>query len=179
MNFGNYCKVTLKTSERKDFIPGQCAKVDKFWYVIAGQSEEGLEFIVNQGKWLTQQENFNIEFPLGTGFPHIDEPQLHLIAGGTGIGAMIPVIQYRLSRGLPTNFRYCGKNTEEAQLLEAFPILNYIDFICWNTSLGVRPSIRHELLPDDVECKVLFAGPKDFYSEICAAGTGHQIFLNF
>ena len=108
MNFGNYCKVTLKTSERKDFVPGQCAKVDKFWYVIAGQSEEGLEFVVNKDTWLTQGGQFDIEFPLGGGFPHLDDANLHLIAGGTGIGAMIPVLYYRLSRGLQTSFRYCG-----------------------------------------------------------------------
>lgn len=179
MNFGDYCKVRISTPQWKDTIPGQCAKVDKFWYVIADQTRAGLEFVVNQGKWLTQQENFDVEFPLGPGFPHLDDYRLHLIAGGTGIGAMIPVITYRLSRGLPTAFRYCGKNVDEASLYECFPILRYVDFSFWNTSEGVRPSIRHDLLPQDVECKVLFAGPKSFHSDICAVGTNHQIFLNF
>ncbi len=176
--FGNYAKLTLPYGSDHVLIPGQCAKVNGKWLAVSESSGTELTFAVPNTSPLLSDTNFNIEYPVGPGFSHLDAPEVNCIAGGTGIGTMVSVVAHRLPRGLSTSVQMYGRNVTKDDVTAVFPILKEIDFGCWNTCHWGRPTME-EILVMPTDHYVYFAGPKSLFDDIKQHSSKHKIILNY
>lgn len=176
--FGNYAKMTLDHPSDGNLIPGQCAKVNGKWLAVSELSQTSLTFVVPKDSPLLQETSFHIGFPYGPGFTQLDVPEAHCIAAGTGIGAMVSIVSYRLSRGLSTTVQMYGRNVSKDDVIAVFPILDEVDFGCWNTCHWGRPTMAEVLLTPP-EHPVYFAGPQPLFNDLKSHSSQHKIILNY
>jgi hypothetical protein len=178
MIFGNYTRLTLQHVSNHVLIPGQCAKVNGKWLAVSESTNSMLTFVVPNDSPLLLDTNFNIEFPVGPGFSHLDATEVSCIAGGAGIGTMVSVVSYRLSQGLTTSVQMYGRNVTKDDVTAAFPVLNEVDFGCWNTCHWGRPTMS-EILVMPTDHYVYFAGPKSLFDDLKSYSSQHKIILNY
>lgn len=177
VRFGNYVKLTLPHSCDPKMSPGQCAKVNGKWLAIASLRDEEFDVIVPYTSSLLSEEDLTVDLPQGKGFSDLDSSNALCIVGGTGLGAVIDFVNYRIRKNLPTKVQMYGRHVVYDDVVSAFPVLKDVEFKTWNTSVFGRP-IMNDVLPQDETVPIFFAGPKDFF-EALKVNAKQKIILNF
>ena len=145
MNFsfkyaGNFC-IAERPSPLSS-LPGQCFVIDEKYYAIAKRSPGIVKFVTKKGSHLDcfNKDIYSFVGPVGAGFSNCDAKRAVVIAGGTGIGAAINLLESR-SQDLETHLIFYSR--EESPLVDicrelgANPPTNSI--VQWNTALNGRP----------------------------------------
>jgi NAD(P)H-flavin reductase len=177
VTLGNYAKITLSHQHTPIMVPGQSVLINGRYYALADLRDNELD-IVTQCKYSRFfVDDIVIELPIGQGFTNLNLQSAVCIAAGTGLGAVISLVKYRHEKNLSTQVQIYGRNITKQLVTAAFPILNNVEFNVWNTTELGRPIIKN-ILPDDPEVPVFFAGPKGFLDEIKLV-TRQEIILNF
>ena len=87
-------------NSKKTAIPpsqGQVYIIDGRYMAAASYQDGKVFFVGKAGTWFDgfDKEEYQFEGPLGKGFTEPDQPKAVVIAGGTGIGAAISLLQHR------------------------------------------------------------------------------------
>jgi NAD(P)H-flavin reductase len=140
--------------------PGQCAKINGSWYAIAEQRDSNFDVFVKNNSSLLSATEYVIEGPLGPGFKNIDCAEAVLVAGGTGIGALLQLLQYRFEKNLSSYLVHYARSP--FNLEELIPASYCKKYVTWNTTLRkerpLTPVLPLVNLPDDSQ--IFVSGPK-------------------
>ena len=178
----NYRRVTVKHETFRDLgevTPGAVVKVNGRYLAIAALRGEELDVVVGKTSFLDTEEVKDVELLAGTGFKDWDVPEAYLIAAGSGLGALLPIVEKRTDLGLETTLHFYGRNVKESTVLETLPVLRKVNFGCWDTVVWGRPRIPQEVLVLPMSHSIFFAGPRSFQTDLQAVSGGPKINLNF
>lgn len=171
MNIGNnYRRVTvsLPSTPTIDHPPGVCAKVNGHYLAAAEilPASNAVRFVVKDNSFLLSEDIASLEFPVGRGYQHVEDPRVYCLVGGTGLAAAVSLVAYRRSLGLSTSVMMYGRGVDKSTVVDAFPILRGDEFGCWDTTRWGRPSGPLALLAPPAGCHLFFAGPKDLLAAV-------------
>ena len=180
----NYRKITLRHTGvfNEPIVPGVCAKVNGRWLAVAGNRQGELDFILPAKHPLHSEEITEVQFPVGQGFliGALTSPIAVAVSGGTGIGAIINLVEQRAAHGLQTHVIIYARNVKKEQILDAFPSLRRATILgCWDTAAKGRPSTPLAMLSIDNEPIVFFAGPKSLHEALSVDPRHPRIILNY
>lgn len=180
----NYKKITLRHPgvNKESNVPGVCAKVNGRWFAVAGVRQGELDLIVPSAHSIHNETVLELEHPVGRGFStgYLATPIATAVAGGTGVAALVGLVEQRASVGLQTHVITYARNAKKSQFLDAFPTLkNATTFGCWDTVHDGRPATPLGPLWIDNEPIVFFAGPKSLHEALERDPRRPTIVLNF
>ena len=180
----NYRKITLRHAGAfsEPIVPGVCAKVNGRWLAVAGNRQGEFDFILPAKHPLHDEEITEVQFPVGRGFlvDALVSPIAVAIGGGTGIGAIVNLVEQRAAHGLQTHVIIYARNVKKEQILDAFPPLRGATILgCWDTVLNGRPLTPLGMLSIDNKPIVFFAGPKSLHEALIADPRRPRIILNY
>lgn len=132
--FGDYAKLTFIHRLEQEMLPGQCAKINGNWYAIAEQRPDEFDILVKTNSSLlsSEEEDDVIEGPLGSGFKNADCKDAVLVAGGTGIGALIQLLKFRSALGLDSYLVHFARSSYGMK--ELIPSGSCKKYVFWNTT---------------------------------------------
>lgn len=158
--FGDYAKLTFLQRFEKEMLPGQCAKINDNWYAIASQRNDEFDVIVKKDSSLLSSSDDVIEGPLGPGFQNFDCQNAVLIAGGTGIGAMLHLLKVRASLGLDSYLVHYARSS--FGMKDLIPEGTCKKYVFWNTTWqhGRPDDPTQPLCELPKDSQLFVAGPK-------------------
>lgn len=178
----NYRKVTFFHPGvlNESIDPGKCTRVNGKWFAIASSRKNEIDVVVKAKTLLELNDVKEVEYPAGKGFPFMWVDPAYVVAGGTGLGAAVRILEQRAEAGLKTNTVIYAKGLSLDAALKAFPILRSSDNIqFWDTGLKGRPKNPLDPLGPPRDSHVFFAGPKSLYEALRVDPRKPQIHLNF
>lgn len=178
----NYKKVTLCHPNflGEDHDPGKCARINGKWFVIAGSRKNEIDVVI-QSKHLEEIAPISeIDYPSGPGYQFLWINPAILVAGGSGFGATIRLLEQRLEGGLKTSTIIYSKGINKELAIKAFPLLKDVnDIIFWDTTQKSRPKNPLDPLDPAKNSHVFFAGPKSLHDALTRDPRKPYIYLNF
>lgn len=158
--FGDYAKLTFVHHFDQEMLPGQCAKINGNWYAIAEQRSDEFDILVKTDSSLLSSDDNVIEGPLGPGFKNADCKNAVLVAGGTGIGALIHLLKVRAEQGLDSYLIHFARSSYGMK--ELIPSGTCKKYVFWNTTWhhGRPDSPILPLCELPPESQVFVSGPK-------------------
>lgn len=157
--YGSHALATVPYGLSATSKPGQCAKINGAWFAITEQRDGEFDIIVRSTSPLLEgQTTLLVEGPIGPGFPNAACCHAVLIAGGTGIGALIHLIKYRFERGLTTDLVYFSRGSLE--ISEVIPTDMCKNLVLWDTMKNSRPSDPLGSFEVTSDSQVFVSGPK-------------------
>jgi len=164
--YDGHAVLTVPYSLSAKSKPGQCAKINGAWFAIAEQRSQEFDVIVKSTSPLLQlEETLLVEGPTGPGFQNAACSHAIVVAGGTGLGAVISLLKYRGERGLTSDLIYFSKDMQIAQVV---PPVYCKNVILWNTVEKTRPDQPLVLPEIPKDSQVFVSGPKSLV-EACKA----------
>ena len=152
MNFTSKHIEDFCISTRHSPIPpsqGQVYKIDGKYAAVANWRDNTVSFITKVGSWLDGFDKDSYEFmgPIGDGFKNHNCPKAVVVAGGTGIGAAIHLLNSR-DHNLESHLLFFSRSepcySRMATTMGVSPHLTTITQ--WNTKAKGRPSKPLDLL---------------------------------
>jgi hypothetical protein len=181
----NYRKVTVSCPglEAKVFRPGQCIRANGRYLALTGVRTGEFDCVVPHKSFLDDEVVSTFEYPIGPGYMNIDTPKAYLVAGGSGIGALVSLVEHRTNNGLFSTVQLFGKNVRKEDVVKAFPCLDdlTVDFRCKDSEKWGRPYAL-ELFPKMGEGSghpVFFAGPQGMLEELKKSPYNPLVHLNY
>lgn len=122
---------------------GQVYKIDGKYAAVATWREGKVSFVTKVGSWLDTFDKDSYEFlgPLGDGFKDHECPKAVVIAGGTGIGAAVHLLNAR-SQELQSHLLFFSRSepcySRMVTMMGVSPHLTTLTQ--WNTRTKGRPS---------------------------------------
>jgi NAD(P)H-flavin reductase len=159
LKYGEYSRITFSGGLSQPMTPGQCVKINGNWYAIAEQQDSSFDVFVKKDSSLLLSDEHAVEGPLGPGFKNIDCQDAVLVAGGTGIGAMLHLLRYRADKGLSSYVVHYVRSSFNVK--EMVPASLCKEHVVWNTTWAGRPSTPVSplsYLPEGTH--IFVAGPK-------------------
>lgn len=180
----NYKKITIRRPgvATTTIVPGVCAKINGRWLAVAGYRKDELDFIIPASHSLHNEEITEVEYPVGRGFSvgYLAVPVATAIVGGTGLGAIVGLVEQRSSVGLQTHVMVYARDVKKDQIFDAFPSLKSATTLgCWDTIQNGRPATPLGPLWLDNEPIVFYAGPKSLHAALEVDPRRPKIVLNF
>jgi NAD(P)H-flavin reductase len=180
-DIGPYVKVTFKR-QLPYSIPGQCVKLDGKWFAIYEVNPGDFSILVNKNSHYAENDPQEISEPLGEGFTASLCKRAIVVGGGTGIGAVMPVIKNRNRHGLSTDVIFYTRGDISPIRLDQATIGMCRNVIFWDTTKQGRPSTPLEPLVDkQAESTIFVAGPKSLVTatEEAARNYNFDCYTNF
>lgn len=138
-HMGPYTKVTFDHPVPQS-TPGQFVYIDGKPFAIYDSDESSCSFLVKGDSYLVENMPKEISSPTGGGFPNPLSKHAIAIAGGTGVGAIIPLIRARNKQDLTTSVIIYTRG-DITHIWEDQPCLAMCgDVIMWNTTVRGRPA---------------------------------------
>ena len=163
---GDYQKVVLTHSEPiQHILPGSCAVINGRWVAIADFTDSTLSFIVKSSSFLFREEIDNVEFPAGRGFPAATPQSAVVIAGGTGVGAVVLLVNQLFSRGINPMIGVCSRGLDPLALSSFYPQFARAFFVNTKNCSRPKPLLRY-LYNGQSNTEVFVAGPKSLVGEV-------------
>jgi NAD(P)H-flavin reductase len=178
---GNYTKVTFDHALAYS-MPGQCVQLDGKYFAIYESLGNTFSILVNKDSHYVNNDPEKISDPLGNGFSSTLSKRAIVVAGGTGIGAVVPVIKLRNKYGLSTDVIFYTKGDIGPIRLDQATIGMCRNVIFWDTSTKGRPIDPLAPLVDKQGDSVVFvAGPKSLVTatQEVAKNFNYVCFTNF
>lgn len=125
-------------------VPGQVFKIDGKCMAAAGWCDGRLSFICKRGSWLdgfNPDDRYEFNGPIGAGFNERQCQKAIVVAGGTGIGAALSLLNAR-GQQLETHLLFYNRGTTDfAKLAEELgQTPNLTTLTQWDTARQGRPS---------------------------------------
>lgn len=169
---GPYAKVTFEHSVAQ-VVPGQCMVLDGKYFAIYDNDHANFSVLVKAGSHLVENSPKEITGPAGKGFTSCLHKRAIVVAGGTGIGAIVPVIRARNKYGLSTDIIFYSKGDVTPIRADQATIGMCRNVIFWNTSERGRPADPLSPLVDRPhDAAVYVAGPKSLVDGTINASKG-------
>lgn len=157
--YGSHAVATVPYRLSAKSKPGQCAKINGAWFAITEQREEEFDIVVKSTSPLLEIETaLLVEGPLGSGFPNATCSHAIIVAGGTGLGAVIHLVKHRFERGLTTDLVYFSRGSLE--ISEVIPADMCKNLVLWDTMKNSRPSDPLGSFEVTSDSQVFVSGPK-------------------
>jgi len=157
---GPFAKVTF-THSLTQVIPGQYVLIDGKPFAIYDTSIDEFSIFVHKESYYVDNDPKEISEPMGRGFTAALCKRAIVVAGGTGIGAVVPVIRSRNKYGLSTDVLIYTKGDAVSVRADQATIGMCRNVIFWDTTVKGRPSDPLTPLVDkQPESCVFVAGPK-------------------
>lgn len=163
---GPYAVVTFD-HKLAQTVPGQFVYIDGKPFAIYDRDAESFSIMVKGDAHLTQSDPVEIGDPQGTGFPHLLDRHAIVVAGGTGIGAVMSVINARNLCGLSTDAVFYTRG-DISSLVETQACLTTCgDVVFWDTQERGRPSDPLSPITDiKPNTSIFMVGPKSLTAAI-------------
>lgn len=128
---------------------GQIYKIDEKYVASAGWKDNIVSFVTKAGSWLDgfDKDCYSFMGPLGNGFKDHDSPKAVVVAGGTGIGAAIHLLNSR-DHNLESHLLFFSRGEPcYSKLATALGVSPHLTTLTqWNTKAKGRPSKPLDLL---------------------------------
>jgi NAD(P)H-flavin reductase len=164
--FGDYVRLTVDYALPQKMSPGQCARINDKWFAIAEQRLTDFDIYVKSDSFLLNQDLVcQVTGPTGPGFSNPYADDAVIVAGGTGLGAVMSLANERKQRGLQTTcFLYMQSDLPE--YLQEWS-QNFTKFEFYNTKkTGRNEAVRQHLEYSVTEPTVFAAGPVGLVNSI-------------
>lgn len=164
--FEDYVCLTVDHALPQNMSPGQCAKINDKWFAIAEQRLNDFDVYIKSNSFLlTEGLVFQVTGPTGPGFSNPYVKDAVIIAGGTGLGAVMSLASERKQRGLETTcFLYMQADLPE--YLKEWS-RDFATFEFYNTKkTGRNEAVRRYLESCVAEPTVFVAGPVGLVNSI-------------
>lgn len=164
--FGDYVCLTVDCALPSKMSPGQCAKINDKWFAIAEQRLTDFDVYVKTSSFLLDESLVcQVTGPTGPGFSNPYVKDAVVVAGGTGLGAIMTLVNERKQRGLETTcFLYMQTDLPE-YLQEWSHDFSIFEF--YNTKkTGRNEAVRRYLESCITEPTVFVAGPVGLVNSI-------------
>lgn len=169
--FGKYVKLTFNTPITYP-DPGQCVTLDGKWFAIYDVGNNNFSVLVKEDSYFVENDPKEIVGPVGKGFMSPLHKRAIVVAGGTGIGAVMPVIRVRNKYGLSTDIIFYSKGDVSTIRADQATIGMCRNVIFWDTLEKGRPSHPLEPLNDRPQDAAIYvAGPKSLVDATQTAAT--------
>lgn len=158
--FGNYVKLTFNTP-LQGVNPGQCVTLDGKWFAVYDFDHTGFSILVKSDSYFVDNDPKEVVGPVGKGFLSCLHKRAVVVAGGTGIGAIVPVIRARNRYGLSTDVIFYSRGDVSAIRADQATIGMCRNVIFWDTLEKDRPANPLAPLYDrPLDAAIYVAGPK-------------------
>lgn len=158
--FGSYIKLTFD----KPLVgvnPGQCVTLDGKWFAVYDSDHIGFSILVKDDSYFVDNDPKEIVGPVGKGFTSCLHKRAIVVAGGTGIGAIVPVIRARNKYGLSTDVLFYSRGDISSIRADQATIGMCRNVIFWDTLEKGRPANPLTPLYDrPLDAFIYVAGPK-------------------
>ena len=178
---GPFAKVTFEHALSYS-MPGQCVQLDGKMFAIYESIGDKFSIFVNKDSYYVENTPKEISEPLGQGFAAVLGKRAIIVAGGTGIGAVVPVIKTRNKYGLSTDVLFYTKGDVTSIRADQATIGMCRNVIFWNTTELGRPSTPlMPLVERQSESTVFVAGPKSLVTATAEAAKqfNYPCYTNF
>jgi len=178
---GPFAKITFD-HQLSYSMPGQCVKLDGKMFAIYETTAKGFSILAHKDSYYVENLPQEISEPLGQGFSAALCKRAIVVAGGTGIGAIVPVIKARNKYGLSTDVIFYTKGDVTPIRADQATIGMYRNVIFWNTTETGRPATPlTPLVEKQSESTVFVAGPKSLVTATSAEAKqfNYQCYTNF
>jgi len=178
---GPFAKVTFDHALSYS-MPGQCVKLDGKMFAIYESIGDKFSIFVHKDSYYVENTPKEISEPVGQGFSAVLCKRAIIVAGGTGIGAVVPVIKARNKYGLSTDVLFYTKGDVTPIRVDQATIGMCRNVIFWNTVDQGRPSTPlTPLVEKQDESTVFVAGPKSLVTATAetAKQFNFQCYTNF
>ena len=151
-------------------VPGQCFKVAGLWMTAAAWDDEGITFLCLDTPFIRnlKAEQLHFSGPIGSGFTDVVTSKSLVVAGGTGIAAVMSIVSTRKEEQ-ETHLAFYSKQdgllttiVKNLGLGDTLKTLNSLTE--WNTTSLGRPTGPLDpflaAIIDPVQYKIFVAGPK-------------------
>jgi ferredoxin-NADP reductase len=151
-------------------VPGQCFKVAGLWMTAAAWDDEGIVFLCLDTPLIRDltAEQLHFSGPIGSGFADVAAGKSLVVAGGTGIAAVMGIVSTRKEEQ-ETHLAFYSKQdgmlgaiARNLGLSAALKTLNSLTE--WNTTNLGRPTGPLDpflaAIIDPVQYQIFVAGPK-------------------
>jgi len=155
---------------------GQVFKIDGRYMAVANWRDNRVSFVTKVGSWLDGFNKDSYEFvgPIGDGFKCPDAPKAIVVAGGTGIGAAIHLMNSR-KHDQETHLLFYSRTepcySRITTMLGSVPHLTTLTH--WNTKAKGRPSkpldllrVRSDWKYDFPNTHIFVIGPKSLVDAV-------------
>lgn len=177
-HLGPYAKIKFDRKLSQS-IPGQFVYIDGKPFAIYESDESSFSILVKGDSFLVENIPQEISEPKGGGFPNLLSRHAIAIAGGTGVGAVMPVIHARNKQGLTTSVIIYARG-DITTIRDDQPCLSLCgDVILWDTASRGRP--RDPLAPiSNIHpgSAIFMVGPKSLTAAIKEAADRYNLSCN-
>ena len=155
---------------------GQIFKIDGRYMAVANWRDNRVSFVTKVGSWLDgfDKDTYEFEGPIGNGFKCHDAPKAIVVAGGTGIGAALQLLNSR-DPGFETHLLFYSRSepcyAKLATVLGTSPRLSTLTQ--WNTKAKGRPNkpldllrVRSDWTYDFKNTHVFVVGPRSLEAAV-------------
>jgi hypothetical protein len=157
---GSFAKVTFE-HQLSHSMPGQCVQLDGKMFAIYETTDKNFSIFVKDNSHFVENTPKTISEPTGQGFSAALFKRAIVVAGGTGIGAIMPVIKIRNKYGLSTDVIFYTKDDVSSIRADQATIGMCRNVIFWNTTANGRPADPLQpLVEKQPESAVFVAGPR-------------------
>lgn len=159
-NIGPFAKITFD-HQLSYSMPGQCVSLDGKMFAIYETTDRGFSILVKNNSYFVENTPEVISEPTGQGFSAALCKRAIVVAGGTGIGAVMPVIKVRNKYGLSTDIIFYAKDDITSIRSDQATIGMCRNVVFWNTTTMGRPADPLQpLVEKQPDSAIFVAGPK-------------------